>query len=112
MYVLFREFRVLIHCDVCGEAIVCVSVGSEPVRSVAKYSLRVRRLGSNGCEDRRPSLDDAVHEDNWAIICRVVWVGLLGLYMSFVVLMHHFLCVAAFCHYLEKLEDEIMGRVG
>ena len=37
---------------------------------------------------------------------------MLGLYISFVALIHHFLCVAVFHHQLEELEDEIMSRVG
>ena len=80
VYALFRKCGLLIHCDVCGEAIVYVSVGSEPIRDVAKYSLGLRRLGSNGGEDRRPNLDeDEVHEGDWAVVCRVVRVGFAGL---------------------------------
>ena len=80
VYVLFRELGVLIYCDACGEAIVYyVSVGSEPVHGVAKNPLKLRRLGSNGGEDGRPNLEDAVHEVDWAVVCRDVWVGFVGL---------------------------------
>ncbi len=68
---MFREFGVLIHCDVHGEAIVYVYVGLEPVRGAAKNSLGLRRLGSNGGENGRPNLEDAVHEGDWAVVyCR------------------------------------------
>jgi len=83
VYVLFREFGVLIRCDACEEAIVYVFVRSEPVRSIAKFSLRLRFLRSNGGEDRRPNLEDGFHEGEWAVVCRVVWVGFVGLVYSF-----------------------------
>ena len=67
----------------CGEAIVYVSVGSEPIRGVAKYSLGLCRLGSNCGEDRRPNLEDAVHEGDWTVVSRVVWVDFVGLVYSF-----------------------------
>ncbi len=77
--VLFGKFGVLVHCDVSREAIIYVSVGSEPVRGVAKYALGLRRLGPNGGEDRHPNLENAVHEVDWAVVCRVVRVGFVGL---------------------------------
>ena len=79
VYVMFIKFGVLMHCDVRGEAIVYVSVGSEPVRNFAKYSLGLRRVGPNGGEDRRPNLEDAVHKGDWAVVCRVVRVDFVGL---------------------------------
>ena len=53
-------------------------MGSEPVSGVAKYSFGLRRLGPNGGEDRRPNLVDAVHEGDWAVVCRDVRVGFVG----------------------------------
>jgi hypothetical protein len=64
---------------VCGEIIVYVFVGSKLVRGITKYSLGFRRLGLNGGEDRRPNLEDAVHEGDWAVVCRVVRIGFVGL---------------------------------
>ena len=80
---MFGEFDVLIHCDMFGEAVVYVSLGSEPVRSVAKYSLRLRRLISNGGEDRRPNIEDTVHEVDRAVVYLVAWVGFPGLVYYF-----------------------------
>jgi hypothetical protein len=40
-------------------------------------------LRSNGGEDRRPNLEDGFHEGEWAVVCRVVWVGFVGLVYSF-----------------------------
>ena len=64
---MFRKCGVLVHCDVCGEAIVYVSMGSKPVSGVVKYSLRLQRLNSQGGENRCPNLEDAVHEGDWAV---------------------------------------------
>jgi len=83
VYVLFGKFGILIHCDVCGETVVYDSVGSEPVRGITKYSLRFCHLGPNCGKDRRPNFEDAIHEGNWAVVCRVVWFGFIRLVYEF-----------------------------
>ena len=43
-----------IHSDVCGEAVIYVSVGPESVSIVAEDPAGFRRLGPYICEDGRP----------------------------------------------------------
>jgi len=68
-------------------------VGAKSVRGVIEYSLGLRRLCSDSGEDGCPYLEYAIHEGDRSVVCRVVWVGVFGLYISFVALMHHFLVV-------------------
>jgi len=80
VYMLYLQSLVSSYIVMCVERLAYMFfVGSEPVRGVAKICLGLRRLGSNGVEDRRPNLENAVHEGDWAVVCRVVRVRFVGL---------------------------------
>ncbi len=57
-----------VHSDVCGEAVIYVAVGAEPVHGVTKDPFDLPRFRSQNGGDRCPEFEYAFHEGDGSVV--------------------------------------------
>jgi hypothetical protein len=58
---------------VCRYAVVYAPVRLKTIGRITKDSLKFSSLGAYDGKYRCPKFEDAVHEDDEAVVCRVIW---------------------------------------